>query len=107
MSFSLFLDVAAEKKEKAMIDSIETFDATKLKHTETQEKNPLPDKEGLYLYTAFWCVLIAWFALNFFEFINSHDYSCVFFIFSMHLPPFACQSNALNKMRARCMIRTL
>lgn len=39
-------DVAAEKTEKALIDGIEQFDTTKLKHTETQEKNPLPDKEG-------------------------------------------------------------
>lgn len=39
-------DVAAEKTEKALIAGIEHFDQSKLKHTETQEKNPLPDKEG-------------------------------------------------------------
>lgn len=42
-----FSDVAAEKTEKALIAGIEHFDASKLKHTETQEKNPLPDKEGM------------------------------------------------------------
>lgn len=41
-----FADLAAEKTEKALIAGIEHFDASKLKHTETQEKNPLPDKEG-------------------------------------------------------------
>lgn len=40
------LDVAAEKTEKALIAGIEHFDASKLKHTETQEKNPLPNLEG-------------------------------------------------------------
>lgn len=43
MSFS---DLAAEKTEKALIAGIEHFDTSKLKHTETQEKNPLPNKEG-------------------------------------------------------------
>jgi hypothetical protein len=41
----LFLDVAAEKTEKALIAGIEHFDQSKLKHTETQEKNPLPNKD--------------------------------------------------------------
>lgn len=42
-------DVAAEKTERALIEGIEHFDTSKLKHTETQEKNPLPDKEGNYV----------------------------------------------------------
>lgn len=42
----VFTDVAAEKTEKALIAGIEHFDPSKLKHTETHEKNPLPDKEG-------------------------------------------------------------
>lgn len=42
----IFLDVAAEKTEKALIAGIEHFDPSKLKHTETNEKNPLPDKDG-------------------------------------------------------------
>lgn len=38
--------MAAEKTEKALIAGIEHFDTSKLKPTETQEKNPLPNKEG-------------------------------------------------------------
>lgn len=41
-------DVAAEKTQKSLFDGIEKFDATRLKHTETQEKNPLPDKDGIF-----------------------------------------------------------
>lgn len=43
------LDLAAEKNEKALIEGIAKFDPAKLKHTETQEKNPLPDKDGKFL----------------------------------------------------------
>lgn len=50
-------DVAAEKTEKALIAGIEHFDASKLKHTETQEKNPLPDKEGK-IQTYIFCLYI-------------------------------------------------
>lgn len=39
-------DVAAEKTQQTLIAGIEKFDTANLKHTETQEKNPLPDKEG-------------------------------------------------------------
>lgn len=45
---SVVTDVAAEKSQKSLFDGIEKFDATQLKHTETQEKNPLPDKDGMY-----------------------------------------------------------
>lgn len=38
--------MVAEKTQKTLIDGIVAFDATSLKHTETQEKNPLPDKDG-------------------------------------------------------------
>lgn len=41
-----FTDVAAEKSQKALIDDVEGFDTGKLKHAQTQEKNPLPDKFG-------------------------------------------------------------
>lgn len=44
-----FTDVATEKTQKSLFDGIEKFDATRLKHTETQEKNPLPDKDGMLL----------------------------------------------------------
>lgn len=43
-----FLALAAieqERKEVDLINGIENFDSTKLKHTETVEKNPLPTKE--------------------------------------------------------------
>lgn len=43
--------MAAEKTQKSLFDGIEKFDATRLKHTETQEKNPLPDKDGISTYT--------------------------------------------------------
>ncbi|KAG8249853.1 hypothetical protein J6590_012164 [Homalodisca vitripennis] len=36
--------VAAEKSQKALIEDVEGFDTGKLKHAQTQEKNPLPDK---------------------------------------------------------------
>jgi Thymosin beta-4 family len=39
------MDVAVIAQEKT-IQNIEDFDKTKLKHTETLEKNPLPDKTG-------------------------------------------------------------
>lgn len=41
-------DVATEKSQQDLIHGIEGFDATKLKHAQTQEKNPLPDKDGTY-----------------------------------------------------------
>lgn len=48
MSIRLFSDVAAEKTQQTLIAGIEKFDTASLKHTETQEKNPLPDKDGKY-----------------------------------------------------------
>lgn len=39
-------DVAAEKTQKSIFEGITAFDQNNLKHTETNEKNPLPDKEG-------------------------------------------------------------
>jgi len=46
----LFVDVAAEKTQNAitsaLIEGVGGFDTGKLKHTETQEKNPLPDVSG-------------------------------------------------------------
>ena len=41
----LFLAIEAEKEKNQFIAGIEKFDTTKLKHTETCEKNPLPTKE--------------------------------------------------------------
>lgn len=45
-SWNLFPDVANEKLERNLITGIEEFDTSKLKHAQTQEKNPLPDKVG-------------------------------------------------------------
>ena len=42
---SSFVDVKMEKAQK-LVSGIEGFDPAKLRHTETQEKNPLPDKDG-------------------------------------------------------------
>jgi len=33
--------------DKPDVSEVATFDKTKLKHTETQEKNPLPTKETI------------------------------------------------------------
>lgn len=41
-----FADVAAEKNQQTLMSGIEKFDQANLKHTETQEKNLLPDKDG-------------------------------------------------------------
>lgn len=40
--------IAAEKEQQQFIAGIENFDSSKLKHTVTEEKNPLPTKEGKY-----------------------------------------------------------
>lgn len=34
------------EKTQQLVAGIESFDSSKLKHAETQEKNPLPDKDG-------------------------------------------------------------
>lgn len=41
------LDVKMEKTQ-LFVSGIEGFDSSKLKHTETAEKNPLPDKDGKF-----------------------------------------------------------
>ncbi|TDG38424.1 hypothetical protein AWZ03_015154, partial [Drosophila navojoa] len=38
-------DVATEKTQKSIFEGITVFDQNNLKHTETNKKNPLPDKE--------------------------------------------------------------
>lgn len=50
MSFVFFADVATEKTQKAVLEGVEGFDTGKLKHTKTEEKNPLPDKSGNYFF---------------------------------------------------------
>lgn len=51
--FILFPDLANEKLEKNLINGIEGFDTSKLKHAETQEKNPLPDIDGISNFNSF------------------------------------------------------
>lgn len=49
-SFSPFYQikkaVQAEKSHQQFINGVEHFDKTSMKHTETEEKNPLPDVNG-------------------------------------------------------------
>lgn len=45
INFRLFTAIEQEKGQRNLISGIENFDSTKLKHAETQEKNPLPTKE--------------------------------------------------------------
>ncbi len=40
-----FTDVAAEKTQQALLQGVEGFDTTNLKHTDTVEKVVLPDKD--------------------------------------------------------------
>lgn len=42
----MILAIEAEKEQQQFIAGIENFDSKKLKHTITEEKNPLPTKEG-------------------------------------------------------------
>jgi len=39
--------VQAERVHHNLLKGVEGFDKDSMKHTETQEKNPLPDPEGL------------------------------------------------------------
>lgn len=41
--------VAAEKQHQNLLDGVEHFDKSQMKHTTTEEKNPLPPIEGLFL----------------------------------------------------------
>ena len=47
---TLFSAIEQEKEKQNLFAGIENFDTKKLKHTETQEKNPLPTKEGQWIY---------------------------------------------------------
>lgn len=38
--------VAAEKQHQNLLDGVEHFDKSQMKHTTTEEKNPLPPIEG-------------------------------------------------------------
>lgn len=45
--FIYILVIEAEKGQQQLIAGIENFDPAKLKPTVTEEKNPLPTKEGI------------------------------------------------------------
>lgn len=47
-TLNIFVDVKMEKAQQ-LVGSIEGFDSSKLRHTETNEKNPLPDKDGKWI----------------------------------------------------------
>ena len=54
LTFFFKTDIAQEKGQQQLREGIETFDPANLKHAETQEKNPLPTKEGtVYLLIEF------------------------------------------------------
>lgn len=55
-------DVKMEKTQQ-FVAGIENFDPTKLKRTETNEKNPLPDKDGK-LFNSFLPVALPFEACN-------------------------------------------
>lgn len=44
--YSFLAVIEQEKGLQGILQGIESFDPAKLKPTETQEKNPLPTKEG-------------------------------------------------------------
>jgi len=49
MCLIIFLLITVIESEKVQVNlraGIESFDSTKLKHAETEEKNPLPTKES-------------------------------------------------------------
>lgn len=43
--------VMQEKVHQNLINGVEQFDKTSMKHTLTQEKNQLPDPQGICLFT--------------------------------------------------------
>lgn len=45
--------VAAEKIHQTLLTCVEHFDKATMKHTETEEKNPLPPVEGLFKLCAY------------------------------------------------------
>lgn len=50
------LVIEQEKGQQRFISGIENFDTTKLKHTETCEKNPLPTKEAIAQEKCAWII---------------------------------------------------
>lgn len=46
------------EKTQQLVAGIEGFDSSKLRHTETHEKNPLPDKDGEHIITQYSSIII-------------------------------------------------
>lgn len=46
--FCFAIVVAAEKAHQNLLDGVEQFDKTQMKHANTEEKNTLPPVEGLF-----------------------------------------------------------
>lgn len=46
----MFLVIEQEKDHQKLVQGIENFDTSNLKHAETLEKNPLPTKEGNFFF---------------------------------------------------------
>ena len=51
-TYAIFVDVAAEKQHKGLVQGIEGFHKEELHPTQTMEKNPLPDKQSKMMYRA-------------------------------------------------------
>lgn len=43
-----YIVVLQEKVHQNLLNGVEHFDKATMKHAETQEKNPLPDPEGIF-----------------------------------------------------------
>lgn len=71
LHFNLFTVVIDQEKGNqaygAILQGIESFDPAKLKPTETQEKNPLPTKEGLNLFNFYYLAQILNISLYIFQ----------------------------------------
>lgn len=68
---SMYSVVQAEKQHQNLLNGVEHFDKSCMKHTETAEKNPLPPIEGLYkIYVCFLSVLPCTGGLHFLTHIN-------------------------------------
>ena len=76
VSFSSF---TAKMSDKPDMTEIARFDKTKLKKTETKEKNPLPTKESespLCVYACFWTMMKPWSPATISLSITTHHFQC-------------------------------
>ena len=52
VSVTVSAEIQQEKTLQSHLDGIEKFDANKLKHADTVEKNPLPTADGTLMTTS-------------------------------------------------------